>query len=154
MILVKSLIVLLLLLIIAHFIKVGWGNNDKKLKEGFREGLQEINEINALYDPNIADDLESQNSPHVALVPKKVQDIPPLGGDLAPPIGPGILPASQKAQVQAQIQQSTEEENTVGKHKKASDDALKMNYLKQQMEVLVQLGNEAQGINNDFKNNR
>jgi len=139
MILLKSLIILLLLLIIAHFIKVGWGN-----KRDGREGFQELAEINSYFNPNIANDLESKNLPDIT---RRVE----LGGELAQPIGPNNLSAAQKAQKEALTQQSEEEENTVGEHKKASDNALQMNYLKGQMDELIELGNEAQVINENFK---
>jgi hypothetical protein len=142
MILLKSLIILLLLLIIAHFIKVGWGN-----KRDGREGFQELAEINSYFNPNIANDLESKNLPDEIVLPRTVE----LGGELAPPIGPHNLSAAQKAQKEALTQQSEEEENTVGEHKKASDNALQMNYLKGQMDELVKLGNEAQVINENFR---
>ena len=44
MILLKSLIVLLLLLIIAHIIKVGWGKRKSKI-EGFEN--EKVDEINS-----------------------------------------------------------------------------------------------------------
>ena len=146
MILLKSLIFLLLVLIVAHLIKVYFGKK-KSETEGFK-----VNEINSFFDENIANDLEQNNVPHQALIKRSVQMPPVLGGELAPPVGPSVLPPAQKAQAQAQMEQATEEENTVGKHKEASDEAIKMNYLKGQMDELLKLSNEAKEINENFKN--
>ena len=151
MILLKSLIIFLFLLIIAHFIKKVSGQKKKTDIEGFAN--VDVDEINSYYDSNIASDLESENMPHQMIVQNTVQLPPELGGELAPSIGPGKMPASQKVQLQAQIEQTAEEEKTVGKHKKASDKALDMNYLKAQMDELVKLSNEAQMIKEDFQNN-
>jgi hypothetical protein len=142
MILLKSLIVLLLLLIIAHIVKVGWGK--KTQKEGFEN--EKVDEINSYYNSNIANDLESPNSLNVPVVQNTV-----LGGELAPAIGVNTLTPSQKVHSEAKMQQMHDENKTVGKHKKVSDNALNMNYLKGQMEELVKLGNEAQIINENFK---
>ena len=136
MILLKSLIFLLLVLIIAHLIKVYFGK-----KKSETEGFQ-VDEINSNFNKNIANDLES----------KSVEMPPVLGGELAAPVGPTVLSPAQKAQAQAQMEQSEEEENTVGKHKEASDEVIKMNYLKGQMDELLKLSNEAQEIKENFKN--
>lgn len=143
MILLKSLIVLLLLLIIAHIIKVGWGKRKSKI-EGFEN--EKVDEINSYYNSNIANDLEFPNSLNVPVVQNTV-----LGGELAPAIGVNTLTPSQKVHSEAKMQQMHDENKTVGKHKKVSDNALNMNYLKGQMDELVKLGNEAQIINENFK---
>jgi len=150
MILLKSLIIFLLLLIIAHFIKK-LSKEKKSNIEGFANA--DVDEINSYFDSNIASDLESEDMPHQMIVQNTVKLPPELGGELAPSIGSGKMPASQKVQLQAQQQQSIEEDQIVKKHKNASDKALDMNYLKSQMDELVKLGNEAQLIKEDFQNN-
>ena len=155
MILLKSLIVLLIIIIIAHFVKTGWftrffnGTLDRD-REGFHNLA--VDEINSYYDSNIADELRSEFSPHIPAMQNTVQLPPELGGELAPAIGAGKLAPSQRIQGEAREKQHYEETQTIGKHKELSDNALDMNFLKGEMDALVKLGNEAQVINENFKN--
>jgi len=153
MILLKSLIVLLIIIIIAHFIKSGWFTRLKNW-DSDREGFNNlaVDEVNSYYDTNIADDLRSEFSPHVPAMQNTVQLPPQLGGELAPAIGSGKLAPSQRIQGEAREKQRMEEAQTIGNHKEVSDNALDMNYLKGEMDTLVKLGNEAQLINENFKN--
>ncbi len=153
MILLKSLIVLLVLIIIAQFIKAGW---IKKIwdKDWSREGFHNlaVDKVNSYYDTNIADDLKSEFSPHVPAMQNTVQLPTELGGELAPAIGAGKLAPSQRIQGEAREKQRLEETQTIGNHKEVSDNALDMNYLKGEMDALVKLGNEAKVISENFKN--
>ena len=155
MILLKSLIVLLLLIIIAHFIKTGWftrlwnGELDRE-REGFKNLA--VDEVNSYYDTNIADDLRSEFSPHIPAMQNTVKLPTELGGELAPAVGAGKLAPSQRIQGEAREKQQLEETETIGKHKEVSDNALDMNYLKGEMDELVKLGNEAKVISENFKN--
>ena len=148
MILLKSLIVLLFLILVFHFIKKGWGNKKDSDKEGFQN--QDVDEISAYYDTNIAQDLEAENSPHLPVMQPAVA--PTYGGEMAPPIGLGKLNPSQKVQGEAKEAQRLEESQTIGKHKEVADKALDVNYLKVQMDELLKLENEAQIVNENFKN--
>ena len=153
MILLKSLIVLLIIIIIAHFIKSGWFTrlmNWDSDREGFNNLA--VDEVNSYYDTNIADDLRGDFSPHVPAMQNTVQLPPQLGGELAPAIGSGKLAPSQRIQGEASEKQRIEEAQTIGNHKEVSDNALDMNYLKGEMDILIKLGNEAQLINENFKN--
>jgi hypothetical protein len=154
MILLKSLIVLLLLIIIAHFMKTGWFTRlwNKELdrdREGFKNLA--VDEVNSYYDINIADDLRGDFSPHVPAMQNTVQLPPQLGGELAPAIGSGKLAPSQRIQGEARDNQQREETETIGNHKEVSDNALDMNYLKGEMDELVKLSNEAKIISENFK---
>jgi len=151
MILLKSLIVLLLLVIIAHFIKKGWGDKKNKNFDDGMEGFSnlEVDEINSSYDVNIANDLEKERGPHMQNIMKQPAF---FGGEMAAPIGIGQLTPSQRVQEQAMAEQREEEEKTVGQHKEVADNALNMQYLKDQMDELVKLGNEAKVIDENFKN--
>jgi len=132
MLLLNSLIVLLFLLIIAHFIKIVWGKKEKDGLEGFAN--LEVDEINSDYDVTIANDLEKGEP--------STKQLAVFGGEMAPPIGKGHLTPSQKVQAQAKTTQKQEEEQIVGQHKEAADNALNMQYLKDQMDKLVKLSNE------------
>ncbi len=148
MILLKSLIVLLLLIIVAHFVKMGWGNKRDSDREGFRN--IDVDEVNTYYDKNIADDLDSGNTG--AKPPALQNTLALMGGEMSTPVGSTQLAPSQKVQGLAKKQQEEEESQSIGKHKELADSALDMNYLKGQMDELVRLGNEAQVINENFKN--
>lgn len=131
MVLLKSLIVLLLLIIIVHFIKIGWGN--KKNKD-FTYGLEGYA------------NLEKESDEIIIKQPEF------FGGEIAPPIGIGKLTPSQNNQKTAIMEQTQEEKKTHGQHKEVADNALNIQYLKEQMDELVKLDNEAQVINENFKN--
>ena len=143
MLLLNSLIVLLFLLIIAHFIKIGWGNKKNKDFDYGLEGFSnlEVDEVNSYYD------LEKEQGPHMQNIMKQPAF---FGGEMAPPIGLGQLTPSQKVQERANNEQRQEEEKTVGQHKEVADNALNMQYLKDQMDELVKLGNEAKVIDDNF----
>jgi uncharacterized protein YdeI (BOF family) len=121
MILVKSLIVLLLLLIIAHLIRVvrRRDQNDQNNVEGFQS--QELEPIAP--GENIADELESQ----------------------IPPLEKNTPTASQKAQADAHVQQTGEEEKSIKKHQYISKD------FTGQVEELIKLSREAQSIQENFE---
>ena len=131
MILLKTLIVLLLCLIVAHIVKMGWQNKDWE-----REAFQ-----NNSY-------LDSEST-----VPQRVQ-APALpqrasnigGGEMAAPVGTGQLAPSQKKQAEAKNKQQTEEDQTIGNHKEAAFD---MNNIKKMMDDLTNLSDQAQSINID-----
>jgi hypothetical protein len=148
MILLKSLIILLILIIIAHFVKKGWVTKKNTGPEGFQN--QEVDSITDYYSINIANDLEAVNSPHQLVMQPPVATS--YGGELAPPIGVGKLTPSQKVQGEAKDAQRQEESQTIDNHKEVADKALDMNYLKEQMDELLRLGNEAELINENFKN--
>ena len=155
MILLKSLIVLLLLIMIAHLIKIGWftrllnGKLDRD-REGFKNLA--VDEVNSYYDTNIADDLRGDFLPYIPDMQNTVQLPPQLGGELSPAIGAGKLAPSQRIQGEAREQQQLEESETIGNHKEVSDNALDMKYLKGEMDELLKLGNEAKVISENFKN--
>jgi hypothetical protein len=124
MILVKSLIVLLLLLIIAHLIRVVRrrdqnDQNNINSVEGFQS--QELEPIAP--GENIADELESQ----------------------IPPLEKNTPTASQKAQADAHVQQTGEEEKSIKKHQYISKD------FTGQVEELIKLSREAQSIQENFE---
>ena len=155
MILLKSLIVLLLIIIIAHLIKADWfkkfwNNRMDSDREGFKNLA--VDEVNSYYDTNIADDLRSEFSPHEPAMQNTVQLPPQLGGELAPAIGVGKLAPSQRIQGEAREKQRLEETETIANHKEVSDNALDMKYLKGEMDTLIKLGNEAKAISENFKN--
>ena len=130
MILVKSLIVLLLLLIIAHLIRVvrrrdqNNQNNQNNIDHGAGiEGFQQSDIEPIAPGENIADELESQ-------IPALEKNTPT---------------ASQKAQADAHLQQTGEEEKSIKKHQSIS------NNFKGQVEELIKLSREAQSIQENFE---
>jgi hypothetical protein len=128
MILLKTLIVLLLCLIVAHIVKMGWQNKDWE-----REAFQNNSYL----------DSESTVSQREA-VPQRASNIG--GGEMAAPVGTGQLAPSQKKQAEAKNKQQTEEDQTIGNHKEAAFD---MNNIKKMMDDLTNLSDQAQSINMD-----
>jgi len=127
MILVKSLIFLLLLIIIAHLIKLGWGN---------REGFTQHEIYPTAPDENIANELESQSSEEL----------------LGAATGTVGLTAAQKAQHVAHLEKNDEENNTIKNHQYISQNSNEMLVYKNQIDELLKLSNEAKSINESFTN--
>jgi len=140
---------------IAQIIKSGWIARFFKWSSDIeREGFKNlaVDEVNSYYNANIADDLRSESSPHIPSMQNTVKLPVELGGEMSPAIGVGKLAPSQRIQGEARDEQRLEETQTIGKHKEVSDNALDMNFLKGEMDVLVKLSNEAQIISENFKN--
>ena len=159
MILLKSLIVILFLLIISHLFKFGFGTKKEKAYDGYNgfnryEGYENLggnaNGMGANANGMGANGMGMGMG--MGMEGATTIESSLMGGEIASPVGAGQLAPSQKVQEKAKEAVRQEKVEILDEHKELADNALNMKYLKTQMDELQQLGNQAQVINENFKN--
>ena len=162
MILLKSLIVILIFIILAQLYKK-ISEYGPKSSEGFRK-LYQQNEIFPIAEgENISNVLESRASSaplsdEVLYASESMNDyalIEGTGTGTSTSTGTGSgsgtgtfvgAPASQKAQLKANLEKTDEETKTLGKHRDIMNNSQDMSKLEKQIKELMTLGNQATEI--------